>query len=113
MKKIICSLCLLLVSMLAMAHTGAKGFAPPVVVSVHSQLTIGCWQAPVTLTQEESIQSAQVVAAYPVYRPALAYRRWPTAVPQTLNPYRSNYTYNSHSARDAYPSFTQALAVIQ
>lgn len=113
MKKIICSLCLLLVSMLAMAHTGAKVFAPPVVVSVHSQLTIGCWQAPVTLTQEESIQSAQVVAAYPVYRPALAYRRWPTAVLQTLNPYRSNYTYNSHSARDAYSSFTQALAVIQ
>lgn len=111
MKRIFCSLCLLLVSLVAMAHAGIRAIDLPAVVSVHSQLTIGCWQAPVALNQEESIQSAQVAVACPSCRPALAYRRWPTAVPQSLNPYRSNYKYNWPKLCDAY-SFTQALAVI-
>lgn len=111
MKKIICTLCLLLISIAAMAHAGVRAVSLPADVSFYSQFNIGHWQAPVTLTKEESLKSAQAAVAYPVYRPALAYRRWPTAKPETLNLYRSSYAYNSPSPCDAY-SFTQALAVI-
>lgn len=111
MKKIICTLCLLLVSLVAMAHAGIRAQYALSNVSVNSQFNIGYWQAPVTLTQEESIQSAQAVDAYLEYRTALAYYRWPTAKPEMLNLYRSDYTYNWPKAYEQY-SFTQALAVI-
>lgn len=117
MKKIICTLCLLLISIAAMAHAGVRAVSLPAGVSVYSQFNIGRWQAPVTLTKEESPSPAQAVDAYSIatpdgeYRPALAYRRWPTAKPETLNLYRSSYTYNCPSPCRTY-SFTQALAVI-
>lgn len=117
MKKIICTLCLLLISIAAMAHAGVRAVSLPAGVSFHSQFNIGHWQAPVTLDQEASNPSAQVVDAYSILTPigefsmTLVCFRWPTAKPETLNLYRSSYAYNSPSPCDAY-SFTQALAVI-
>lgn len=104
MKKILCMMCLLLVSMVAMAQTEMKAFAPPendvgieqvmcaqislngLTFAVVNNDIVG-WQAPVTL-QMESMKSAQVVDAYTVATPigevsmTLVCYRWPTAESQ-------------------------------
>lgn len=135
MKKIICSLCLLLLASIVTAHAEMRAFAPPgtetayeqqnvAVISldgltfgIDSQWNIVGWQAPVTLDQEASNPSAQVVDAYStltsigeVSMTPVCFR-WPTAKPEMTNNDRSNYTYNGSCADDAY-SFTSALAVI-
>ena len=145
MRKIICSLCLLLIAAIAAAHADMRAFVPTgtdadyaqqnvAVISldgltfgIDSQWNIVGWQAPVTLDQEASNPSAQVVDAYSTLTPigefsmTLVCFRWPIARPDMTNDStvrpdmtnnRSNCTYNS-SSTDHTCSFTSALAVIQ
>lgn len=124
MKKILCMMSLLLISMVAMAVTETKAFVPPendigygqtmcATISLDG-LTfsvvnneIVAWQAPVTLSME-SIKSAQVVDAYTVATPmgevgmTLVCFRWPTANSQM----NDATLHNNQSLRaDLYDSF--------
>ena len=128
MKKILCMMSLLLISMVAMAVTETKAFVPPendigyeqtmcatisldgLTFSVVNNEIVG-WQAPVTLSME-SIKSAQVVDAYTVATPmgevsmTLVCYMWPTNKNENAN-LRGNYTYSVPHSRNAY-SFTTA-----
>lgn len=124
MKKILCMMSLLLISMVAMAVTETKAFVPPendigyeqtmcatisldgLTFSVVNNEIVG-WQAPVTLSME-SIKSAQVVDAYTVATPmgevsmTLVCFRWPTANSQM----NDATLHNNQSLRaDLYDSF--------
>lgn len=130
MKKFLCMMSLLLVSMVAMAVTETKAFVPPendigyeqtmcatisldgLTFSVVNNEIVG-WQAPVTLHME-SMKSAQVVDAYTVATPmgevsmTLVCYRWPNSKNETMN-LRNDYTGNYAPDGDAY-SFTLSRA---
>jgi len=83
MKKFLCMTCMLLFSMLAMAHTELNAYSPPdsdvgmyemqqctqisqdgLTFEIVNVSNVGDWQAPVMLNMEESAPSAQVADAF-------------------------------------------------
>ena len=131
MKKFVCMMCLMMITLMAHATAQMKAYGPPeqdigcvmvatlsldgtAVVSFDSQLNIVDLQTPVMLNQEASTTSAQVVDAYSLLTPTgevsmtLVCYRWPNSETETMN-LRNDYTGIYAPDGDAY-SFTSSRA---
>ncbi len=131
MKKFLCMMCLMMITLMAQAAIQVQAYSPPdqdiryemvatlsldgqTVASFDSQLNIVDLQAPVMLNQEASTTSAQVVDAYSILTPTgeismtLVCLRWPNSETETMN-LRNDYTGNYAPDGDTY-SFTSSRA---
>ena len=131
MKKFVCMMCLMMITLMAHATAQMQAYSPPeqdigcqmvatlsvdgmAVVSFDSQWNIVDLQTPVTLNQEASTMSAQVVDAYSCSTPTgeismtLVCYRWPNSENETMN-LRNDYTGYYAPDSDAY-SFTESRA---
>jgi len=125
MKKFVCMMCLMMITLMAHATAQMQAYGPPeqdigcvmvatlsldgtAVASFDSQLNIVDLQTPVMLNQEASTTSAQVVDAYSLFTPTgevsmtLVCYRWPNSETETMN-LRNDYTGNYAPDGDAYP----------
>ena len=129
MKKLLCCMMLMMITLTISAMVQMKAYSPPeqdigyeqvatlsldgmAVVAFDSQFNIVDWQTPVMVAQEASTVSAQIVDAYSAQTPAgeismtLVAYMWPTNKNENAN-LRGNYTYNVPHSHNAY-SFTTA-----
>ena len=131
MKKFVCMMCLMMITLMAHATAQMQAYSPPeqdigcqvvatlsvdgmAVVSFDSQFAIVDLQTPVMLNMEVSAPSAQVVDAYSaqtqmgeISMTLVAYM-WPTNKNEMMN-LRNDYTGNYAPDGDAY-SFTSSRA---
>jgi len=131
MKKFVCMMCLMMITLMAHATAQMMDYSPPeqdigyemvatlsldgqTVASFDSQLNIVDLQTPVMLNQEASTTSAQVVDAYSCTTPqgeismTLVCYRWPNSENRMMN-LRNDYTGNYAPDSDDY-SFTESRA---